>query len=54
MKILSFNYWGLAGPQKKLALRQVVEVDQPVIMLLQETLGVGLEVKTKLECWFGG
>ena len=32
----------------------MVEVDQPEIMLLQETLGVGIEVKTKLECWFGG
>ena len=32
----------------------MVEVDHPEIMLLQETLGVGVEVKTKLESSFGG
>ena len=54
MKILSFNCWGLAGPQKRSALRRVVEVDRPDIMLLQVTLGAGVEVKAKLESWFGG
>ena len=54
MKVLSFKCWGLAGPHKRSALRWVVEIDQPEIMLLQETLGVGLEVKAKLESWFGG
>ena len=53
-KSLSFNYWGLAGPHKTSALRWVVELDQSDIILLQETLGDGLEVKTKLERWFGG
>ena len=54
MKILSFNCRGLVGPQKISALQRVVEIDQPEIMLLQKTLGEGLEVKAKLECWFGG
>ena len=54
MNILSFNYRGLAGPHKRSALRRVVEIDQPEIILLQETIGDGLEVKTNLESWFGG
>ena len=54
MKVLSFKCRGLAGSQKISALRRVVEIDQPEIMLLQDTLGVGLEVKAKLESWFGG
>ena len=53
MKVLYFNYWGLASPHKRSALRWVVELDQPKIILLQEMLGEGLEVKTKLESWFG-
>ena len=54
MKILSFNYCGLAGPHKRSALWRVVEVDRPEIMLLQEMMGAGVEVKAKLETWFGG
>ena len=54
MKILSFNCRGLVGPQKISALQRVVKVDKHDIILLQETLGVGSEVKTKLESWFGG
>ena len=54
MKILSFNCRGLVDPHKRSALRWVVEIDHPEIILLQETLGDGLEVKTKLESWFGG
>ena len=54
MKIISFNCRGLVGPHKRSALQRVVELDQPKIILLQETLGEGLEMKTKLESWFGG
>ena len=54
MKVLSCNSRGIASPRKRSALRWVVELDQPEIILLQETLGEGLEVKTKLESWFGG
>ena len=54
MKVLSFNCKGLVCPHKRSALRQVVELYQPEIILLQETLGEGLEVKTKVESWFGG
>ena len=54
MKIMSFNYKGLASPQKRSALRRVVELDRPDILLLQETLGVGEETKVRLESWFGG
>ena len=41
MKIMSFNYWGLAGPHKRLAIKRVVGLEHPNILLLQETLGVG-------------
>ena len=54
MKILYFNCQALVGPHKRSALRWVVEIDYPKIILLQEMLGDGLEVKTKLESWFGG
>ena len=54
MKVLSFNCKGLVCPHKRSALRQVVELYQPEIILLQETLGEGLEVKTNLESQFGG
>ena len=36
-----FNCRGLAGPQKRSALRRVVDLDRPDILLLQETLGAG-------------
>jgi exonuclease III len=49
MKIMSFNCRGLAGAHKKSALKRVVYTEHPDILLLQETLGVGEEVKTSLE-----
>jgi hypothetical protein len=49
MKIMSFNCRGLAGAHKKFALKRVVFIEHPNFMLLQETLGVGEEVKTSLE-----
>ena len=54
MKIMSFNCRGLAGPLKRPALQQVVDLEHPDIMLLQETLGVGDVIKEKLENWFLG
>ena len=54
MKIMSFNYRGLAGPQKILALRRVIDLDHLDILLFQETLGAGEDIKARLESWFGG
>ena len=54
MKLMSLNCQGLAGPQKRSALRRVVDLDRLDILLLQETLGVGEEMKFRLESWFGG
>jgi len=52
MKVMSFNCRGLVGPPKKSALRRVVSLECPDVLLLQETLGVGEEVRMKLEIWF--
>ena len=49
---MSFNCRGLAGPQKRSALRRVLDLDSPDIMLLQDTLGAGEETKARLESWF--
>ena len=54
MKLMSFNCWGLAGPHKISTLKRVVGLEHLGILLLQETLGVGDVVKTKLENWFLG
>lgn len=54
MNIMSFTYRGLAGPLKKIALRRVVSLERPDVLLLQETLGVREVVRKKLECWFLG
>ena len=54
MKITSFNCRGLAGPHKRSALRRVVNLDHPDILLLQETIRAGEEIKSRLESWFGG
>ena len=54
MKIMSFNHQGLAGPLKRPALRRVVDLKNPDVMLLQDTLGVGDVIKAKLESWFLG
>lgn len=39
MKCLSFNCRGLASAPKKLAIQRLFEIEQPDIILLQETLG---------------
>ena len=54
MKIMSLNCRGLAGPYKRSALKRVVDLEHPDILLLQETLGVGDVVKCRLESWFNG
>lgn len=38
MKIISFNYRGIASPQKKLALKRLLSSDLVDIIFLQETL----------------
>jgi exonuclease III len=39
MKVISFNYRGLASPSKRLTLQRLMELSQPDVVLLQETLG---------------
>ena len=47
MKIISLKCKGLASTQKKLALKRMLSVQKPDVILLQETLGSKFEV-TKL------
>ena len=54
MKILSFNYQGLAGPGKKSAFIRVLTLEHLDVIMLQETLGVGDVVKERLESWLPG
>ena len=54
MKVMSFNCRGLAGPGKKSALMRVLALEHPDVLLLQETLGVGVVIQGKLESWFPG
>jgi exonuclease III len=49
MKIMSFNCRGLVGALKKPSLKRVVTTEHPDVLLLQETMGVGDEIKTCLE-----
>jgi len=49
MKIMSFNCRGLAGPLKRPALRRVLDLEHPDVLMLQETLGEMEAVKSKLE-----
>ena len=49
MKIMSFNCRGLAGPLKRPALRRVIDIEHPDVLLLQETLGEVDAIKRKLE-----
>jgi hypothetical protein len=41
MIILSFNCRGLANPSKKLAIKRLVDLHQPSVLLLQETMMEG-------------
>ena len=44
MIFISYNCRGLASQPKKLALRELVRVHSPDVLMLQETLGKGEEV----------
>lgn len=48
MKLLSFNCRGLESTQKKLALKRMLMVHKPYVILLQETLGSEHEVSLHL------
>ena len=48
MKLMSFNYQGLAGPHKRSALKRVVILEHPDIIILQEALGLGNVVKDSM------
>ena len=54
MKILSFNYRGLEGALKTPSLKRVIPLEHPDVLLLQETMGVGEEVKSSLELLLPG
>ena len=54
MKLMSFNYRGLVGAHKRSTLKRVVGLEHPDVLLLQETLGVGDEVQSRLESCFLG
>ena len=45
MKLMSFNYRGLASPHKISALKRVVGLEHPDIFLLQKTIKGGLRVR---------
>ena len=46
---MSFNCRGLDGPHKRSTLKRVVGLEHPDVLLLQETLGVGDVVQSRLE-----
>eukprot|EP00253_Pinus_taeda_P029000 PITA_29000 len=54
MKILSFNYRGLASPEKKLALKHLLLSDLVDVILLQETLCKAEVVIPILSSWLSG
>ena len=49
MKIVSFNFQGIVNPQKRSALKRVVDLEHTDVVMLQETLGLGEVVKSKME-----
>jgi hypothetical protein len=48
MKSFSFNYRGLVVPLKRPSLKRVIDKEHPNILLLQEMMGEGEEVKSRL------
>ena len=54
MIILSYNCRGLASQPKKLALRELMKSYDPDVLMLQETLGLGVEVVGTLSRMFIG
>ena len=49
MNILSFNSGGLASKPKKIALKRLLSLQQPDIILLQETMGMEEEISLHLK-----
>ena len=47
MKVMSFNVRGLAGPHRS-ALKHVVSLEHPDIIIPHETLGLGDVLKERL------
>ena len=54
MKIMSFNCRGLTNPFKKLSLGRLIDLNRLDIVLLQETLGLNVEVYSILETLLPG
>jgi exonuclease III len=54
MKLLSLNCRGLVSPLKKLTLKRLMSVNQPNLLLLQETLGKGSDIEKLLVSIFPG
>ena len=52
MKIIFINVPGLGGKAKLLALRDLVEVENPNILMLQENTVVGVDMVYRLEKLF--
>ena len=52
MNIISFNVHGLRGRAKLLSLKCLVDVMNPNILLLQETMAIGVEIVSRLEKLF--
>jgi hypothetical protein len=48
MKCCSFNYRGLVAPLKIPSLKRVILAEHSNVLLLQETLGEGVEVYNRL------
>jgi len=46
---MSFNCKGLVGALKKPSLKRVITIEHPNVLLLQDTMGIGEEVKSSLE-----
>jgi hypothetical protein len=46
MKCMSFNSRSFAGALKKPSLKRVISMEHLDVLLLQETMGIGEEVKT--------
>eukprot|EP00253_Pinus_taeda_P029779 PITA_29779 len=54
MKLLSFNYHGVASPNKKLVLKHLFASEKIDIIFLQETLGSASVVSLLLDSWLPG
>jgi exonuclease III len=54
MKIVSFNYRGLANISKKSLLMWMVEIVIPYVIILQEVMGISESIKNALEALFQG